>query len=268
MYDLIDFFDELPLWSAPFGLKLLDAIPFGRQSSRILDIGSGSGFPALELAQRFGDDSHIWAVDPWQNAVDLINRKCKHYNINNVTTVCSEAELMPFEDSFFDLIVSNNGINNVSNISDVARQCYRVAANVADLIITYNLDSTMHEFYDIFRQVSAEDHKEYLINNIDKHIHSKRLPVAEMTDKFCSVGFSLACEEYNEFSMLFKSATAFFNHFFIRNYFVPSWKKLIENSDQEMIFSRLFEKIEASVKANNYFQISIPFACLTFNKHI
>lgn len=40
--------DDLPLWSAPFGLMLLDHIQL-RPKIEALDIGFGSGFPLLEL---------------------------------------------------------------------------------------------------------------------------------------------------------------------------------------------------------------------------
>ena len=46
-------YDELPLWSAPFGLKLLEVVAL-RPGIVALDIGCGTGFPVLELAQRLG----------------------------------------------------------------------------------------------------------------------------------------------------------------------------------------------------------------------
>lgn len=49
--DFGDYYDELPLWSAPFGLMLLERVPI-KPALTILDIGAGTGFLALELAQR------------------------------------------------------------------------------------------------------------------------------------------------------------------------------------------------------------------------
>ena len=42
-------YDDLPLWSAPFGLTLLDTVRM-KKHINVLDLGSGSGFPMLELA--------------------------------------------------------------------------------------------------------------------------------------------------------------------------------------------------------------------------
>ena len=42
-----DMYDELPLWSAAFGLRLLDRIPV-RSGLTILDVGAGTGFLTVE----------------------------------------------------------------------------------------------------------------------------------------------------------------------------------------------------------------------------
>ncbi|HVQ30534.1 MAG TPA: SAM-dependent methyltransferase, partial [Vicinamibacteria bacterium] len=55
--------DELPLWSAPFGLALLEAVTL-RPGLRVLDVGFGTGFPALELGERLGASARVVGVDP------------------------------------------------------------------------------------------------------------------------------------------------------------------------------------------------------------
>jgi protein-L-isoaspartate O-methyltransferase len=46
---MADVLDELPLWSAPFGLRLLDYVNY-KPAISVLDIGCGTGFPLTELA--------------------------------------------------------------------------------------------------------------------------------------------------------------------------------------------------------------------------
>ena len=72
-----DLYDELPLWSAPFGLMLLEHVRL-RPGMTILDVGAGTGFIAIELGQRCGADSKVVAVDPWEAAVPRLNRKLNH----------------------------------------------------------------------------------------------------------------------------------------------------------------------------------------------
>ena len=46
-------YDELPLWSAMFGLLLLEEVPLANVTNA-LDVGCGTGFPLIELAERLG----------------------------------------------------------------------------------------------------------------------------------------------------------------------------------------------------------------------
>ena len=115
-FDLVSVIDEIPLWSAPFGLKLLDVIKL-KPNINALDIGSGLGFPLLEVAQRLGTSSKVYGIDPWERAIERVKIKIKQYDLTNVEIINGAAEKLPFENHFFDLIVSNNGINNVENVN-------------------------------------------------------------------------------------------------------------------------------------------------------
>ena len=106
--ELISVIDELPLWSAPFGLKLLDLVEI-KTNFKALDVGCGLGFPLIEMAQRLGETSTLFGLDPWQEALNRVNLKIKAYSIKNVEVLLGKAENMPFENQAFDLLLSNNG---------------------------------------------------------------------------------------------------------------------------------------------------------------
>ena len=57
--DFGDLYDELPLWSAPFGLMLLDRVSL-RTGMTILDRGAGTGFLTIELGS-------VPALTPWSS---------------------------------------------------------------------------------------------------------------------------------------------------------------------------------------------------------
>ena len=62
-------YDELPLWSAMFGLLLLEEVPLARVKVA-LDIGCATGFPLIELAERLGSGTHVHGLDPWAAAMN------------------------------------------------------------------------------------------------------------------------------------------------------------------------------------------------------
>jgi len=143
--DLVSVIDDLPLWSAPFGLKLLDVI-YLKRGMKVLDVGCGTGFPLIEISQRLGDSGQVCGIDPWGKVLERVKLKLQVYDIGNVGIIKGVAEDMPLQDNFFDLIVSNNGINNVQNVEQALSECYRVSKPGAQMVLTMNLDQTIAAF--------------------------------------------------------------------------------------------------------------------------
>lgn len=112
--DAVSALDELPLWAAPFGLLLLDLVRL-RPGLAVLDVGFGTGFPILELAMRLGPSSSVHGLDAWPAAHRRTRFKLAQAGLGNVTLHEGAAEEMPFADRSFDVVVSNNGYNNVED---------------------------------------------------------------------------------------------------------------------------------------------------------
>jgi precorrin-6B methylase 2 len=82
--EFVELFDELPLWSAPFALPLLERVPL-RAGLTFLDVGAGTGFLTIELAERCGSSATVIAVDPWEAALARLERKAAQRGLANVT---------------------------------------------------------------------------------------------------------------------------------------------------------------------------------------
>jgi ubiquinone/menaquinone biosynthesis C-methylase UbiE len=87
---------------------------------------------------RLGSSSRIYGIDPWHAGMERARWKKEIMNVQNVELIRGLAEDMPFEDSFFDLLVSNNGINNVQSLSKTLTECSRVAKPEAQFVFTFN----------------------------------------------------------------------------------------------------------------------------------
>jgi arsenite methyltransferase len=257
--ELINVIDELPLWSAPFGLKLLDTVEM-KKNIKVLDIGCGMGFPVLELAQRLGDSSVICAVDPWENALERVRLKMKMYQIMNVELFNAVAEKMPFENNYFDLIISNNGLNNVNNLELSLKECARVSKVSSQLVFTVNLEESMIEFYKIFEEVLRTNGLTGEIIKMKEHIHSKRKPVDEMKKLLENNNYVIKDIILDKFTMRYADGASFLNHFFIRLAFMDPWKKVLNERDLEKVFGEIENKMNEFAVKNGEVRITIPFA--------
>ncbi len=263
--ELIEVFDELPLWSAPFGLKLLDKIKFRKQIS-VLDIGFGTGFPLLELAMRFGETCKIVGIDPWMAAINRANKKIQFYGIKNVEVIEGVAENIPLENKSVDLIVSNNGLNNISNLDQALAECSRVIKSKGQFVQTINLNTTMIEFYEIFEKLLYELNMNSELQKMKMHIYNKRKPLVEFLEKIEKDGFVIKDVEHDKFEYKFNDGTSMFNHFFIRLAFLNEWEKIIPEKKQSQIFKELELRMNEIAESNGLFKLSIPFVVIDAEK--
>ncbi|HSW54243.1 MAG TPA: class I SAM-dependent methyltransferase [Ignavibacteriaceae bacterium] len=269
-YDLNDketvsVIDELPLWSAPFGLKLLDKINY-RKNITALDIGSGLGFPLLEVAMRLGNTCKVYGIDPWKAAVERIKTKIRIYGVTNVEIITGVAENIPLPDNSVDLIFSNNGLNNVNDIKMVLNECRRISKIGSQLLFTYNTDKTMQEFYSVFEKLLRERKMLTEIESMKKHIYKKRLPVEVFIQLLNASGYSINEISHDEFAYRFVDGTALINHFLIKLAFIDSWKEFIPKEKQTGFFAELVDRLNQLAQSNGLLNLTIPFVLIDCEK--
>jgi len=258
--ELVSVFDELPLWSAPFGLALLEAVRL-RPSLRALDVGSGAGFPLLELAQRLGPEAEVVGLDPWRTGTERARLKARFYRVANVELVEGVAERIPFSDGSFDLVVSNNGLNNVQDPGRALAECARVSAPGAQLVFTANLPETMQTFYDAFFDVLRSTGHADRVQAVAAHIEAKRPTRAVWEARVRRAGLTLDRVVESSFVWRFASGRALLRHGFIRLGFLDAWKAVLAPEDVLPVFRELEQRLDAVAHERGELALGIPFAC-------
>jgi ubiquinone/menaquinone biosynthesis C-methylase UbiE len=247
--EVVDTYDEAPLWSAMFGLLMLEHVPMSGVRTA-LDVGCGTGFPLIEIADRLGPSAHVHGIDPWAPALQRARLKVANRKTPNVTIHEGSANAMPFPDSTFDLIVSNLGINNFDDRAGAMRECRRVAKPDAAIALTTNLRGHMREFYEVFESVlDGED-----VERLRDHI-AHRATVASVRELLESSGFRVTRVVEREGVMRFASGTALLTHYFIRLGFLDAWKQVVAGREQE-VFARLRDRLDEAGEL----RLTIPMA--------
>jgi len=262
---LVSAIDEAPLWSVPFGQALLDTVILKR-GLQVLDIGCGLGYPMLELAQRLGSSSRIIGLDPWQAAADRLKFKMKQYGVTNVTVLSGVAEAMPFEEKTFDLITSNNGLNNVVDQDQAWQECCRVAKPGAQLVFTENLPETMLEFYTLFEATLMELNLSEVVRAMQAHIDSKRKPLSETMARIERAGFRIQDIRHHRFCLRFLDGTTLFKHFLIQIAFLESWRAIVPHAHRAEVFQGLEAKLNELANKEGDLTLTVPFVCVDCRK--
>lgn len=264
--ELVSVIDELPLWSAPFGLKLLEKINY-RKNINALDIGSGLGFPLLEIAMRLGNTCKVYGIDPWKAAAERTKTKIRVYGITNVEMIIGAAEKISLSDKSVDLIFSNNGLNNVNDIETVMMECKRICKPGAQFVFSYNTDKTMVEFYSVLEEILIKKNMTAELSLMKRHIYQKRKPFDEYVRLLKKHGYSVDDIFEHKFDYRFVDGTSMLNHFLIKLAFIESWESIVPESLCAQIFSEIENRLNEYSNNDSFLTLTIPFIVINARRN-
>ena len=261
----VNVYDNCPLWSSQFGYTIMDNIDF-RRDTIVLDVGTGTGFPAIEIAERIGNNSIVYAIDLWETVLKRAAVKASQHDVRNIVFQNASVLDMPFADGFFDLVVSNNCLNNVPEYDEALKECHRVLKTGGRIIQTFNLPDSFQEFYDVFRALLIEKEMTDEIKALNKHIFEKRKSIDYTVKKIEQAGFSVTAISEHSFSWRFCNGTSLLNYSFVKIAFLSGWKEIVNESQREEFFFELEQKLNAYARENGELNLKIPYACIVAEK--
>ncbi|MBN2471351.1 MAG: methyltransferase domain-containing protein [Anaerolineae bacterium] len=249
-------FDEVPLWSAMFGLPLLERVPM-RQGMTVLDLACGAGFPLLDLAQRLGPTGRAYGLDGWLNGLSRAQHKIRALGIPGVALAGGDGAAMPFAGARFDLIISNLGINNFADAGAVLAECRRVIRPGGTLALATNLRGHMAAFYAEYARALEEMGRAELLPALEAHI-SQRATAAGIRARLEAAGWRVVDVLEDTLTMRYLDGTALLNHAFIRIAFMEGWYEFLPEADRAPVFARLEANLNQRAAAEGGLALTVP----------
>jgi len=93
---------------------------------RMLEIGPGSGYYTLPLAQWLGADGCLDILDVQQPMLDYTMRRARRHGIENLAPVCGDARRLPFDDATFDAVILITTLGEIPDQDTAWREMARV----------------------------------------------------------------------------------------------------------------------------------------------
>lgn len=245
-------YDEVPLWSAMAGLLLLEHVPL-RPGMQVLDLGCGTGFPAIELAERLGPGSRVHGLDPWTPALERARAKAAARGASHLRLDAGDAGRMPYPDRSFDLVVSNLGLNNFADPDAALREVVRVLKPDGALALSTNLRGHMAEFYAVLAEVLARTGAEREPDALARHV-AHRPSLDSLAALLARFGLRTAKVALSEHAMRFADGPALLHHWFVKLGFLGGWRGCVAPEREAEVFALLEPALGAPIR------LTVPFA--------
>lgn len=151
-------------------LSLLLSLADCGENCKILDIGTGTGYLAFPLAERFPTAS-VYGIDIAETIIEKNNAKVREKGIPNLTFRTFDGLKYPFSDEGFDVIVTRYAFHHFPNVVDAVSQMNRLLVRGGKVLISDPMrdekDST--GVIDRFMRVKKDGHIQfYTPSELDK----------------------------------------------------------------------------------------------------
>ena len=97
-----------------------------RQGHAVLDVGSGTGYPAILAAQTVGASGSVTGIDLAGDMLAVAQRKPKRLGLLNVTFRTGDATTLPFETASFDAVISRFCLMFLPDVPKASTEIARV----------------------------------------------------------------------------------------------------------------------------------------------
>jgi len=97
-----------------------------RRGMRVLDLGSGTGYPALLAAQTVGAGGRVTGLDLAESMLTVAERKAARLGLKNVAFRPADVTMLPFEASSFDAVISRFCLMFLPEIPQAVAEIARV----------------------------------------------------------------------------------------------------------------------------------------------
>ncbi len=123
-----DFAEEHAPRLEPYGLRLLELLEIDHlpRGATLLDLASGPGDPALEIAARLAGRGTVIGTDLAPEMVAIARERAERAHLGNVEFQEVDAQALPFEAESFDRVTCRFGIMLMADPTLAAREAARV----------------------------------------------------------------------------------------------------------------------------------------------
>jgi ubiquinone/menaquinone biosynthesis C-methylase UbiE len=244
-----------PEWRDRFDSIINESVKLSLEG-RILDVNSGTGSHAIELAERMRGQGEVLGVDPSAERVEIARAKALAKKVEDVSFEQGSGADLRFESHEFDAVIGDASLLPTEEIEDVLAEMIRVAQPDAQVILKLTTRGSFDEFFSIYWEALLDVG---IVNGVWAQLEAminERVTISEAENLAVRTGLR-EVQSFNtkeEFS--FETADDFFESPLIQDAFLDYWLGIIPQEFYEEVRARIISIIERE-RGDAPFDVSI-----------
>lgn len=145
---------------------IISALQIGDGKCKILDIGTGTGFLAFGIAERY-KNAAVTGLDIVEETLKINHQKVSGQNIRNLDFVSYDGSDFPFDNGFFDIVVTRYALHHFPDIKNSFSEISRVLKKDGKLLVSDPIPAENDNvgFVDEYMKLKKDGHIKFYTEN-------------------------------------------------------------------------------------------------------
>jgi ubiquinone/menaquinone biosynthesis C-methylase UbiE len=231
----------------------------------VLDVGTGTGYPALEVLRKMDEAGRIISIDPSSAMLDVARDKAGAVSGKRVYFRSESAEpRLSFASEVFDVVVSNLAVQEMDDPVAAIGEFARVTKPGGRVLVTLPLAGTYREVQDLLREVLGRADREdstAALERLDAHEAEFPTP-AQATAWMEHAGLVDVEVERQHYQLVFRSSREFFFAPVIEHGPLSTWKAVAGGGAEMQAVFRLLKQTIDLYYAGQPFAVTVEAGLL------
>lgn len=210
---------------------------------RVLDVNTGTGAYAIEIAERMKDKGEVIGVDPSRERIALATAKALVQKVEDLSFEQGNAASLRFEDEEFDVVVGDASMTAADEIEAMLDEMVRVVQLGGQVILKMTTRGSFDEFFSIYWEALMNtDLLDETWSALEKFIN-ERFTVSDAEAMVERAGLSgvVTFTSREEFS--YDTAKDFFESPLINDVFLDHWLSIVPESRRKDVSDQIISII-------------------------
>lgn len=249
-----------PDWRDRFDLLINDNIKLPTEG-RILDVNSGTGSHAIELAERMSGKGEVIGIDPSVERVELARAKAQVKKIDEVVFEQGGALPLRFAVREFDAVIGDASMLHPGDLEPLLNELLRVAEVDAPVVLKLTTRGSFDEFFSLYWEALYDVGLDEQVWARLEGLINERLTLSDAESLGRRAGLrdlqSIVSKE--EFS--FESGEAFLDSPLIKDIYLEEWLAIVPAESRAEVRQRIIAIIDRE-RSDTDFEVSIKATLL------